>query len=384
MVDSVRKLARKMRDRHDAGDPPFTLFLGIAALLAPGSLDSEITRFFNRSVPDEHLMTSDAERIEAYFAYLDDADRSKRAEILKWLLNAAAPSAGYRHLANLVVNGYFRVLISSGFDTFIEQSLYDAGLWSRDLRIYCLSRDDVPKKGIAKEAVHLVKLHGDPYAKDFWDTWMDLKCSPETVSLVSRAMAGDLIMVGYHPRDGLINPLLERQGGELVYVNAEEPGSEFPLPEAVEQRMRMAISGKYGTLDTFFGTLADLLLYRPVSVNVQQSGDTVSPGGSVIGVNISKIGDSNIVTQLDENIDLGNISGEIVGGSEMLDPDAELLESLRSQLSALQGNYYKVQKQAAMYGTGNAPTSLKNQLQTIEGEMGKLKAEIDVLENKEA
>jgi len=383
MGGNVRNLAFERRDRREADEPPFTLFLGSGAMLSPGQRNSEITAYFAGYGVELNSMSSGSERVEACLSFIENADVKTKDKILNWLLNAAAPAAGYVHLANLVVNGYFRILISSGFDTFIEQSLYDAGLWPSNLIIHCLSRDERPQKRRKLEAVHLVKLHGDPYAKDFWDTWMDVKCPAVTRSMVSEAMENDLIMVGYHSRDSLVNPFFEGKDGDLIYVNVDESS----VPENVGNRLRMIIVEEYGTLNAFFGALANLLLYRPASRSVEQKVDTES--GSVTGLTISSdIGGSVSVGSYVEKVDPTGISLGVPAKGfadfDEQDPDADRLESLRSQLAALQENYYKVQKQAAMYGRGNAPTSLKNQLRNMEEEMEQLSAEIGRLTDKEA
>jgi hypothetical protein len=392
MIDNIRLLARQVRDRHKEGDPPFTIFLGLGASMAPGALVSnkviENLPPIDFSPPLESL--SDIEPIEASFKLLDNSGVDERDKILSQYLIGLAPSAGYQHLANLIVRGYFRTLITTGFDTFLEQELYDAGLWSRDLRIICLQRDDFPQtKRRGKAKVDLFKLRGDPYSADFWDTWEDLGCPPSIEKQITEAMTGDLIMVGYHPRDAIITPFLNNGDGQLVYVNTERPDVGQPLPSAIQNRMDLVISGEYSNFDNFFGTLADLLLYRSVQGDTTQDLDVVSSPET--GVQISKQGFGRSLARVDDasaTDDEGRsretaAQYDPITESELQDPDAERLKSLRSQMEALFENYYSLEKQAAIYGAGNVPLSFQNRIDSVMAEISALSAEIDHLSNKE-
>jgi hypothetical protein len=391
MLDHIRELARQMRARHSSNDPAYALFLGMGASLAPGALaNNQIIEGIIQEWDSPATKTKiDDERIEAFFILLDHADQPTRYNILSQFLGKAVPPAGYKHLANLIVNGYFRTIITSGFDPFLEAALYDAGLWSRDLYINYLQQGNLParqkrKKGI-EAPFNLTRLHGDPYSEEFWTSWKELNCSPRDKRVLSEAMARDLVMVGYHPRDSQINPFLESGDGELVYVNPFEPGSDHPLYTITQNRSSVFISGEYGHFDTFFGSLADLLLYRSIAIN--QNINVIGGSASVIGVEISQVGGQVTIQQDLEEISDSSIgarlSSDPIQMSEMKDPKTERLDSLRSQLYALEQNYKTLQQKAAMYGTGNTPTRLQIELDAVRNQMAELNGEIASLSNQE-
>jgi hypothetical protein len=383
-----------MRDRHGSQEPPYALFLGTGAALVPGSTPSRLkpeSILAREGVTDPAALTED-EQIEAFFALLEDSSEEKRDQVLQQYLREAVQCAGHTHLANLVVNGYFRTLVTSSFDTLLEEALYGAGLWSDSLRILNLQQDDIPvqKRGGGRSIIELIKLRGDPYSPGFWDSQRKTRYAPRTKRLLSRALGQDLIMVGHHSRDSFVAPFLESGDGQLVYVNPVEPSNGPTLSTNARDRVSEVISGEYGHFDAFFGTLAGLLLYRPSRITVAQEVDTVREGGTVVGVDLSQsyIGSSVAIgddVHLDKGIQIGDIVSESdpITDSELHDPDTERLDSLRSQLGALQETYYPLQREIAMYGAGNAPLRLLNQLEATREQIRQLESEIGRLSGQE-
>jgi len=392
MLKSVRMLARDMRERHNSGAPPYVLFIGTGASLAPGTDEiSQIIEDILVDYADPYTeSTSEEQQIESFFNLLENASSSKRYKILYKFHSVTTPAAGYKHLANLVLNGYFQIIVTSGFDTFLEDALFDAGLWSKDLKILAPQQEKLPRIRIPvskkDQSIVLIKVHDDPYAPDFWEFWNELNCSSEGDKLLSDAMQQDLVMVGYHPRDSQVNSCWTQGDKELVYVNPENTSFEIPATTRISMEITSSSDNDFGHFDTFFGSLADLLLYRSVNVAVEQSLGDVLEGGSVVGIEISQIGSSTTIRKdsiggetLDPNnyeSGFGFKESDPIEISEMGDSNEEHLKSLRSQMNALEVNLKTLQEKAAMYGTGNAPTYIQRDVESVQLQMTAIEQEI--------
>jgi hypothetical protein len=299
-------------------------------------------------------------------------------------LSRAAPPPGYKHLANLVAEGYFRTLVTTNFDTFLEESLYDAGLGPADLLVLDVTQDYFPSRRREPD-VKVVKLHGDPYADEPLAVPESAALPPDLVGLLQRALSSDLLMVSYYPQDAVVHPFLLPADGELWYVNPAEPDDDHPLTPILGARPSNLISGANGEFTKFFGDLADRMLYRGVKrVTVEQQVSRVS--GSVVGVEISQIrGDVHSVAAPEEIEEVSGAKGAgirfeaLLGDIEEDEDEAETgvrIESLHRQLGALERESEKLQKKAAMYGYGNAPLYIQNQIESVEEDIDFLRGEI--------
>jgi mannose-6-phosphate isomerase-like protein (cupin superfamily) len=80
-------------------------------------------------------------------------------------LREASPSRGYRYLAKLISEGYYKTVISTNWDSILEDCLYR---YMRADDIVIVARDSAPDDYIAKAIENsgnrlvVVKLHGDP------------------------------------------------------------------------------------------------------------------------------------------------------------------------------------------------------------------------------
>lgn len=391
MYRDIRSLARRLRDACETGAPCHAVFLGAGASLASGSLTTRqaLNKILSEAGVDAPETMSDVDRISAFFDLVDQASEEERYKLTVRYQSQAAPPSGYKHLARLVAEGYFRTIITTSFDTFLEDALYDAGLRANDLLILDASYDTIPSRRRAPQ-VRLVKLHGDPYSAEFLSMVGDVELPPVMEDLLNKEMAGALLMVGYHPRDGVINTFLEEGMGDTWYVNPDEPGPDHPLASVLSQRGATTIAGDAGYPDRFFGELADLLLYRGVRIEVAQTVDVVEGGGSVVGVTIGKIGDSAVQVEDRRRIEVSELEdpvkwgGAIIGeasdalAEEEEDDKAALIASLERQREALQYDYWKVEKEVARYGL-QAPVAVLNERESIRREIARLDQETQSL-----
>ena len=378
----IKTLADLMRQRKTAGEPPYVLFLGAGASLASGApTTSEIVDDIVRTLGDRSPETMSAgEKVDAFYTILDGLSDAERYTVLRKYLSRAAPSAGYQHLAALVKAGYFDTLFTTSFDTFLEDSLADAGLRTRrDFVVVIVGRDSeqliqaaVGRLGREGPQIKIIKLHGDLSSRVFALTSSEvLEFSEQTRSLLKDYLSRDVVIVGYTMRDEDINRCVSKRGGTLWYVNPSSPSADDFMHRILSVREGGVITGEYGSFDKFFGELADSLLYRPEEVAFTREvaiADDLVTSGSVI------------VT--------GDVSGTVwIGKPSRIverrprDERLERIDSLTRQLEVLRSNLNRLETQAAMYGT-SPPLHLMNQIEEIEMEIERLATEIEQLKRE--
>lgn len=396
MYREIREIARQVRKARESSEPDIAVFLGIGASLTPGSPAArqalkDISLEAGVSGPD--TMT-DADRVSAYFDIIAEADEKKRYELTSRFQRQAGCPIGYRHLARLVVDGCFRTVITTSFDTFLAEALHDEGLGANDLLILDASYDKLPERR-SQPLARLVRLRGDPYSADFLSKMDQLVLTDVLDEVLSQELAGRVIMVGYHPRDGAIDAFVEAGAAPFWYVNQEEPGPDNPLAPAFSHREAKVIAGEFGYANRFFGELADLLLYQGVEVQVAQSVESVEAGGSVVGVKIGKFGYSVAQVTAPQRVD--TVEGPVVGLDlddtasdepelvEDLEEDDKhaLISSLKRQREVIKYDYRKAAKKTARYGL-QAPETLQCELESIEQEIARIDDQIESLSSEEA
>ena len=122
MSDPIRNLAQFLALKKNA-DRKFVLMLGAGASISSGvkptaEITGELVERFAAAEPGD---------VEARFDRLwSTATPETRESMLKPYLDQV-PSRGYRPLAELIVKGFFDVVITFNFDRLLERALEDAG-----------------------------------------------------------------------------------------------------------------------------------------------------------------------------------------------------------------------------------------------------------------
>lgn len=109
MLRDIRIVAREMRERQAKGEPPFALFLGAGASLAPRSSASskvldEILGVWDVPLPRS---MSGEERIEAFFSLLSGALPADRNAIVQTYLSKIVASDLTDHVPRLTRRAYY-------------------------------------------------------------------------------------------------------------------------------------------------------------------------------------------------------------------------------------------------------------------------------------
>lgn len=326
--DAIDELASRILRRREGGSEawrgPYLLFLGDGCARAAGIHTPDLARRGLEMLGTVAGGDDDAcvEHFEGTLASLEPSDAGL---LLESLFASIAVPAFYQQLAQLVLERFFPIILTTNFDTLLEQALDGVGVKLGDYRVTTFSdRYPISTSTGGSEMVHIIKLHGDVASKVVHFT-------PDSVqealgssrSFIKSELSGDMILAAHRIDDDPINQWLgHRRDRELWWVNAEPP-NDFQRFETFGAE-RNEIVGDVGDLNNFFFQLA-LRLQRTDRVRPRRKRSVEQPG----------------IVRLVDSIRDRVRSSQIVGGSvrDYLDQHAD---ALRRELSSPTPDLYAV------------------------------------------
>jgi hypothetical protein len=359
---AIQVLANLMRVRKENAESPYVLVLGSGASLTSGasSFGQVIESVANDySDKDPSAMSWD-DKVAEFYDILDGFSESERYAIIKKHIEGQRPSAGYHCLAQLAKEGYFDVIFSTNYDTFVEDAFADAGLRARDFTKLINGQDT--EEGIIKALrypqprIKLVKLHGDLGARIFAFTPEEIfQFSEKIESVLTDYLSRDVIINGHSMRDDDINRCLREKGGALWYVNPSAPKASDFIWRAIRVRNGTTIEGEDGCFDHFFCVLRDELVGAPPA---EAAVSTVAPTETTTAPPVKPA---------------PRPAPKVVA-----EADSEEVERLKKLLEIHAKNLYHLQEKAAMYGM-DTPIYVTNQIDHEQSEIDKIKKQLKEL-----
>ncbi len=204
------------------------------------------------------------QKLDLFYEIWGRMDHETQYSILRGhLWNGKIPSEGYIHLANIIKNGYIKIILSTNLDNLLEKALNKIGLIQPDDFITIVNGKDKPEEirnqiETNRVPIKIIKLHGSlesplSYAfspKDIYDFGAAIKPN------LSRVLNQSLIIVGHTMQDRDLDILFEEEGNEIHFVNPNPPESNSRIDIILKARGRGGvISGEDGKFDKIFGDL---------------------------------------------------------------------------------------------------------------------------------
>lgn len=263
-MKKIHGLAVLMRQRNIQNEEPYVLVLGTRASLASGDSSTaevvtSILAELNGSSTAEQTLD---ESLAAFFYSLDGLSRQERCVILTRYLKELRPPSGYHHLAALMKSGYFDIVLTTGFDLFLESALPDAGLGTEDTMILVNGQDRneeiIRSLNLRTPRIKVLKLHGDLQRRSFAFTPSEVAQLWQSVEpILTQFLDKDAIVVGHYPRDEDLSRHIQMHRGGLWYVNASAPSPASPTREGSKTRSASlkTVLGGHGAFDAFFAWL---------------------------------------------------------------------------------------------------------------------------------
>lgn len=263
----INVLAKYMRARNEAQQEPYVLILGAGASLSAGaSSGRQVIAGVTENLSSKDVVNMDEDdKEEEFYAVLNKLSASERRAKLREYIQGKDASEGYRALADLAKKGYFEVILTTNYDTFLEDSLSDVGL-RRDtyaLTINGADNEDELERQLrsSRPRLKVVKLHGDLYRGEELlftpgEVW---QFSEKLEKVLRELLRRDLIIVGHRMQDNDINRCIDKDGGSIWYVNPREPVASDSVWNALQVRPGEVINSRAGYFDSFFVALSRAL-----------------------------------------------------------------------------------------------------------------------------
>lgn len=273
---TIDVLARRIRSRlapniseniSESIGNPYILFLGEGCAAAAGapsreSLARQALAMFG-SADEKPAHEESAERIFERFArHTASLSAASLGRMLRSLHAQVAVPSFYQHLAQLIREGYFPLILTMNFDTLLEQALSNAGVRSRDYRVttFGKSRVSTPMESgdeRSNQLTHIVKLHGD-LAQDIAQVTPDQieEALGPSRHWVKSEVKGDLILVEHILSDDPIDRWLDHSPSrELWWVAGKEPADRAKVQSWTLENLN-EVTGDLGRPQTFFQQLS--------------------------------------------------------------------------------------------------------------------------------
>jgi hypothetical protein len=253
---------RPLKSGSESSIPPYVLFLGSGCSIAAGvptlpKLAASAMQMFGIAKSDAK---TDDELVERFLEAIGTMKKEQVARMLQTIFAVIPIPSFYQQLAQLVRERFFPLIITTSYDTLLEQALDAVGFRSFDYRVTTFVQGSpVSTSTGGGEVVHIIKLHGDLAREVVHFTPDAVQQALRTSRVFMKSeLRGDLIMVGYQFDDDPINSWLSHDSQrELWWVAPDQPENSLYSSWGVE---RHELTGSMGNPSIFFSQLSLRLL----------------------------------------------------------------------------------------------------------------------------
>lgn len=201
------------------------------------------------------------------------SDQNRRDIFLKRYLDKP-PSSGYHLLAELIAQGYFKLVITFNFDQLLESALRGAGLKENDdflvvIRGECRSDEAVRQiLAMKRPQVKVLKMHGGVKGgTTFLFNRAEMHEYPDEIKkLLKELTREDILVCGYAFRDDCVRNAFSHEGGSVYWVNPSEPPLDLKVMMGERRSSDWVVGEDGGKFDTFFESLHNELTRPPIPV----------------------------------------------------------------------------------------------------------------------
>lgn len=228
-METAKRVASLISVRRDQQAPKYILMLGAGASISSGvpagaTLVQELVRNHGDGIEGNV-----DQRFDELWRRATPDDR--KAFLRPYLTKA--PSSGYTHLAKLLKDGFFDVVVTFNFDTLLEDALSRAGVGANEFRV--IIRGEVDPNQLQRlldsdePRIKIIKLHGSLRSSDYFlfDS-AEMYRYPEPVEgFVNKLTARDTIVCGYRFDDACVIRAFSDRGGSVVCVDPGGPSTHL-------------------------------------------------------------------------------------------------------------------------------------------------------------
>ena len=267
----ICNLARRMKERKDAGEEPMILLLGAGASIESGSpsMQQLIGYVLSEHKVENWRVLSPKEQIAEFYNLIDKYSASQLQDLFaKYFPKNAPPSSGYENLAQLIKGEYLRLVFSTNVDGCLERQLERLGMSLIDdiVTIDATAKNKEECERIVRDFHNanskpkILNLHGLLAKKTARFTLSDTaRFFPKLENLVKGILnkpQNEIIIVGHSLSDMDLMHCLKPNRGAIWYVNPESPDlSQIPGRLIASRPGSFYIDEAPGRFDHFFTQL---------------------------------------------------------------------------------------------------------------------------------
>jgi len=230
-IDELTERLRS-RNRPESKEPwagPYILFLGEGCARAAGApsaadIAREALSTFGFETISSDSKATDEVLLARFAAHTSNLSRNEVARMLQSLYARVPVPSFYQDLALLIREHFFPLIITTNFDTLLEQALTTAGVRGTDVRVTTFPQRE-PTTPPTEPLTHLVKLHGDLAQNTAHFLPEDVeRALGESRQWIKADLKGDIIMVGHVLSDDPVDRWLAHSPErELWWVSEKRP-----------------------------------------------------------------------------------------------------------------------------------------------------------------
>jgi hypothetical protein len=348
---------------------PYTLFLGAGCSVAAGapSMSSLAAKVFELVGNDDLYSsfippaTETSEELLKYFYKLINHMSAGQVHrlLLSFFSNIPVPTF-YQQLAVLIKSGYFTKILTTNFDTLLEQACNGAGLQlGYDYEVITLSADETADLDWGsrstydgKKMAQIIKLHGDLNQEQLAiDPGRLEKLVQSHHGDVKSELKGDVIMVGYESESRPINESLRKTS----YSRRELWWAGMPPPPDIHDWASdvVILSDEVSSPEVFLNQLYLRLLRLPALNRLNQTEQyysVLNEESTPENVEILKNFDSQ---EKGLTFNVQDVFSSVASSEDLQ------AENLRSSIRQAQSVLYSLEQSAP---PGDIPINIQNQI----------------------
>ncbi|MBU7028799.1 MAG: HEAT repeat domain-containing protein [Theionarchaea archaeon] len=274
----LEQLAQLLKTRKGK----YILFLGAGASLSSGG---KTTKEIVASIIEKYKLNSH-DPWNSFCNFLKRKGKKERFDILSPYFEGMNPSPGYKTLAEMIEEGYFKLILTTNFDYMLEEVLKETNLVLNRDYFVCIvgegKEDILTKKLEDGSMIRIVKLHGDYKSRILPFTEEEtFRFEKELEECLKKLTKEGIIFVGYSGMDRDVLKCLSQEGESVWWVNprkvtaditiAEKNSDEYSLNEDIYRVLINRKShgnfiwGEHGKSDAFFEKIYEKISVRDIN-----------------------------------------------------------------------------------------------------------------------
>src|SRR5260370_12479999 len=242
--DELKTLAKLIQSRKQ--DTPYVVLLGSSLSMTSEVLHDLGLQYWND-----------------FNTQMQQRSPNEWHSLLKGPLEKLHLQEGYRCLAQLLKDGYFNVILTANFDSYLEQALEEVSIPSREREVLVKGEHTnahiIRALKSSQPRIKICLLRGRWQSKTIPNITETLQFDRELEEGLKDLLKEDMIVLGASDRDIDINRSIPAKGGSIWYATPGLMDSNSVITTLQHSRPGGIVTEKDDYFNRFFCTLSEAL-----------------------------------------------------------------------------------------------------------------------------